>query len=82
MLLKIQYYPFVIYITIPFLILFILNEEIISVDGKNSKYSKSPNFFDIYKNDLLLYCLLSFALILLEVSKSDNLSREDINKKN
>ena len=72
---------FVIYITIPFFNLFILNEEIISVDGKNSKYSKSPNFFDIYKNDLLLYCLLSFALILLEVSKSDNLSREDINKK-
>ena len=72
---------FVIYITIPFFNLFILNEEVVSVDGKNSKYSKSPNFFDIYKNDLLLYCLLSFALILLEVSKSDNLSREDINKK-
>lgn len=72
---------FVIYITIPFFNLFILNEEVVSVDGKNSKYSKSPNFFDIYKNDLLLYCLLSFALILLELSKNKNLSSEDINKK-
>lgn len=72
---------FVIYITIPFFNLFILNEEVVSVDGKNSKYSKSPNFFDIYKNDLLLYCLLSFTLILLELSKNKNLSSKDINKK-